>query len=321
MFTDTIVDGKKRCICSICGIFLCIDIDTLRNHVTQKHPESVTTPPSNRKRRRTSSDVPVPIPVWSAADNNEANTLLAEFIYEAALPFSITAHPAFLKWVSKLNNLYTPASRTAISDTYLDNVYNNTKAQVESRLKDQVVVLGVDQSTDGAGEPIAHITVVPTGGSEYIWDEIPHFTEEHSAENLMTHIVTTVEDISKLNVTVHGIINDNEPKSGCVREKFQERYSTNGKVVFTPGDAPHALQCVFKDTIEKIPTFKNTNDNCIILADKFKNTRLRMFLKDELDINDGRLSTNMPVITRWGTHLKTYQTVAKFKSVFIVSQT
>jgi len=46
-----------------------------------------------------------------------------------------------------------------------------------------------------------------------------------------------------------------------------------------------------------------------------------MFLKDELDINDGRLSTNMPVITRWGTHLKTYQTVTKFKRVFIVSQT
>jgi len=81
--------------------------------------------------------------------------------------------------------------------------------------------------------------------------------------------------------------------------------------------APHALQCVFKDTIEKIPAFKHTNDDCIILADKFKNTRLWMFLKEELDLNDGRLSTNMPVITCWGTHLKTYHTVSKYKNQFI----
>jgi len=42
-----------------------------------------------------------------------------------------------------------------------------------------------------------------------------------------------------------------------------------------------------------------------------------MFLKEELELPDRRISTNMPVITRWGTHLKMYQTLVKYKNEFI----
>jgi len=38
-----------------------------------------------------------------------------------------------------------------------------------------------------------------------------------------------------------------------------------------------------------------------------------MFLKEELDEQDGRISTCMPAITRWGSHLTTFKTVRKYK--------
>jgi len=288
----------------------------LRNHLNKEHPELKTSPAVCRKRKRISSNGDdYVVSNWKQHDTDDANALLAEFILEAALPFSVTSHPAFLKWIAKDNKDYTPANRASISGEHLDRVYNNTKEQVEDYVKHSSVVLGVDQSTDGAHEPIAHITVVTTDSTELLWKEIPHYTEEHTAENLMTHLSACVDELEKLGSSVSGIINDNEPKSGAVRQKFHEKY--HDKIVFTPGDAPHALQLVVRDIIEKVESHKKVNDNAIFVADKFKNTRLRMFLKEELELPDRRISTNMPVITRWGTHLKMYQTLVKYKNEFI----
>jgi len=135
-----------------------------------------------------------------------------------------------------------------------------------------------------------------------------------------------VEELKQVGATSEGIMNDNENKSKSLRELFRGKYDSPQHPVFTPGDPPHALQCVFKDIVCGIPIpsdpsrisgiirYVNTNKQCTIVADKFKNTRLKMFLKDELGLEDGRISINMPVITRWGTHLKMYQSVLKHKS-------
>jgi len=233
-FTDIQQNGKPRCKCTRCPATLCRDTDTLRNHLNKEHPELKTSPAVCRKRKRISSNGDdYVVSNWKQHDTDDANALLAEFIFEAALPFSVTSHPAFLKWIAKVNKDYTPANRASISGEHLDRVYNNTKEQVEDYVKHSSVVLGVDQSTDGAHEPIAHITVVTTDSTELLWKEIPHYTEEHTAENLMTHLSACVDELEKLGSSVSGIINDNEPKSGAVRQKFHEKY--HDKIVFTPG--------------------------------------------------------------------------------------
>jgi len=73
---------------------------------------------------------------------------------------------------------------------------------------------------------------------------------------------------------------------------------------------------VIKDIIGH-PNFSTTDGKATIITDKFKNTRLKMFLKQELDTEDGRISNNMPVITRWGSHLKMYCTLAAHKEAML----
>jgi len=81
------------------------------------------------------------------------------------------------------------------------------------------------------------------------------------------------------------------------------------------GDPPHAAQKVFQDIVEH-GSFATVSADATFIADKFKNTRLKQFLKEELEISDGRWSSNMPVITRWGSHLKMYTTLVKCKEEF-----
>jgi len=172
-FDDIQQNGKLRCKCTRCPAVLCRDTDTLRNHLNKEHPDLQTSPAVSRKRQRISSngDDRVVNNNWTKRDTDDANALLAEFLYEAALPFSVTSHPAFLKWITKVNKDYTPANRASIAGEHLDRVYNETKAAVEHCVKNSSVVLGVDQSTDGAHEPVAHVTVVTTDGTELLWKE------------------------------------------------------------------------------------------------------------------------------------------------------
>jgi len=132
----------------------------------------------------------------------------------------------------------------------------------------------------------------------------------------METITECAVKLEEINTRISGLINDNENKSMLLRQKFNDKYKN--VVVHTPGDPPHAAQKVVQDIIES-NTFKPTNTKATFLADKFKNTRLKQFLKQELDIEDGRVSTNMPVITRWGSHLKMYQTLMKHKGIMFMN--
>ena len=109
-----------------------------------------------------------------------------------------------------------------------------------------------------------------------------------------------------------------------IRELFHETYGTPLTPVFTPGFCsrisfllqgcgPHAVQLIFGEVVNHFPDFKDTSEKCIFVADKFKNTRLKMFLKERHGVDDGRLSTKMPGLTRWGSHMKTYETVKDYK--------
>jgi len=246
--------------------------------------------------------------MWKPSDTEETNLLLAQTVLECALPFSLVEHPAFVTLIKKLNPQYELPCAKTLSTTQLDDIFTKTQILVNHQLKNSSVVLSVDQSQDGAGDPIAHVVAIPPSGVPFLLEEVPHYTEQHTAENLMETITECAVKLEEINTRISGLINDNENKSMLLRQKFNDKYKN--VVVHTPGDPPHAAQKVVQDIIES-NTFKPTNTKATFLADKFKNTRLKQFLKQELDIEDGRVSTNMPVITRWGSHLKMYQTLMK----------
>jgi len=312
--------------CIECSKIVSRNLDTLRRHIKSDHPDKVTTPPkpptlTSGKRKRAFSANPVPyecydvdsdeeVPVWTTDDTKEAHTLLAQAMLECALPFAIVEHPAIVALFRKHNPSYTLPCTKTLSSTYLDTVFDTTESRVKKQLTNTQVALSVDESSDGAGDPIAHVVAIPPSGVPFLLEEIPHYTEQHTAENLLENISECSEKLAQLKTTVTGLINDNENKSLLLRQKFHEKFANT--IVYTPGDPPHAAQKVFQDIVES-DEFKAVNSNATFVADKFKNTRLKQFLKQELDIENFRWSSNMPVITRWGTHLKMYQTLEKYR--------
>ena len=146
----------------------CTDIEVLRKHIEKAH-NTVMTTPSKKRRRCSLSDAPEP---WSDSDNNSANLLLTEMLCECALPFNVTEHPTFLKWMSFVNKSYKVADRHTIATTNLDLVYKTAKAEVLAHLKDKHIVIAVDGSQDGSGEPIAHITATTPNGPEILLKQV-----------------------------------------------------------------------------------------------------------------------------------------------------
>ena len=139
----------------------------------------------------------------------------------------------------------------------------------------------------------------------------------------MEHVQKCDAKLKEINTSIDGTINDYEPKSQALRKKMHDEYDPK-KIIHTPGlnsyylwlsnqgDSPHGGQKVLEDITNDQFGFKTTNVKATFIADKF-NTRLKQFLKEELDVD--RVSTNMPVITRWGTHLKMYQTLLKYRDI------
>jgi len=86
--------------------------------------------------------------------------------------------------------------------------------------------------------------------------------------------------------------------------KFRQyiRTSTIETIIATPG----TLNLIIKDIFEQ-PEIDPFFKNCQFMAEKFKNTRLKQYLKREMKLNaDDRLAIPLGVITRWGTHLKLF---------------
>jgi len=237
--------GKPRVKCNHCEVccdsaktkylaVCCTDVEVLRIHMRDCHPELITTPPKQRKRQHSELEENQVIH-WSSQDNEEANKLLAQFIFECGLAFNIVEHPAFSKFVSKLNNNFKPVSSQTIGNKYVDESYERAQNLVQRNLENKTVVLSVDQSKDRNGEPIAHVVAIPPSGVPLLLKEVPHYTEDHTAQNLLSVVDECVQELEDMNSTVCGIINDNEPKSLCLRNLFREKYYHNTKHVHTPG--------------------------------------------------------------------------------------
>lgn len=86
-----------------------------------------------------------------------------------------------------------------------------------------------------------------------------------------------------------------------------------GNVVHIPGDPPHAVQLVLGDLLES-PDFVNVCETANKIADKFKNTKLKGYLKEELGLVEERVGVAMAVVTRWGTHLNLFQSLIELET-------
>jgi len=85
--------------------------------------------------------------------------------------------------------------------------------------------------------------------------EIAHLTEPHTSENILKVLLDCEKELPS-GVTTCGAITDNEPKMRKVRELYEQHHRVSGNFISCPGDPPHALQLVARDTLS-LPAFQN----------------------------------------------------------------
>jgi len=100
--------------------------------------------------------------------------MLAQMVLECGLAYTFAEHPAVVSLFKKLNPSYKlPCSKT-LSTSYLESTFSKIETLVTKQLKDTQVALVVDQSTDGAGDPIAHVVAVPPSGVPVLLEEVKY---------------------------------------------------------------------------------------------------------------------------------------------------
>lgn len=256
---------------------------------------------------------------WTREDNEQSRVLLSQCLYSSDLPFQFTESPSFQKFCASLNPDFVPPTRQSMGEGYLKKEHDRLEETILKRLKNTQVTLVPDGSTDGCQEPITHIMALDYDNLPFLLKVINHGTEEHTSEHLVTHIVECIRWLEERQIGVKGIISDNESKMRKFRQILREKYQA-GEIVSQmraypffaiPGDPPHGLQLILKD-IFKDPTVALFLTNAQFISEKFKNTRLRSFLKEKLS-NDKivtpkqRVGHSLGVITRWGSHLNMLQ--------------
>jgi hypothetical protein len=136
---------------------------------------------------------------------------------------------------------------------------------------------------------------------------INHGTEPRTSDYYFRRVASSVEKLKLIDVNVMGFITDNEATMRSLRTKIVAQYPQSIDV----GDPPHALQLIVKDILSS-ETYTALVVEVNLVTDKFKNTRLKQFLKAlVLQNNDQHIGLKKGVITRWGTNYK------QFKKIFI----
>eukprot|EP01127_Copromyxa_protea_P010323 TRINITY_DN2511_c0_g1_i5.p1 TRINITY_DN2511_c0_g1~~TRINITY_DN2511_c0_g1_i5.p1 ORF type:complete len:594 (-),score=80.92 TRINITY_DN2511_c0_g1_i5:2252-4033(-) len=327
-FDRVTVDDTVRMRCSFCSHTCCVHPITMTNHLMKCEPaqgKAVFDLPktkeeiSNEKmKKRKRSDSLIfdeefnDVRPWTPEDNETARVLLSQALFDHDIPWKFVESSGFKNFIAKLNPCFTPQTRHSLSEVYLDKEYQRLQDLIAQETKGDLVTLIPDGSTDGCQEPITHIMAVGSNNIPYLHKVLIHTTEKHTTENLVDKMVECVNELEEANVGVKGIISDNEIKMVTFRQRMKQKYDENEIVTRVrkypffaiPGDAPHGLQLVLGDIFDT-PQGKELLQSAQFIAEKFKNTRLRQFLKQALGLPvNQRVGHSLGVITRWGSHFK-----------------
>jgi hypothetical protein len=213
-----------------------------------------------------------------------------------------------------------------ISDKYLPIEEARLQYKVKQHLQKQsLVVLIPGGSSNSCQEPITYVIAILSDQKPYLLKVLNHHTNKHFAENIAFSLKTIITKLQKDNITTNRILSDNENKMKNVRSSLLE---DNIGLVAAPGK----FQFIFSDYIRRLylcTSFGSSRSCCSscyvevfeaagLIATKFKNTRLKQFLKKYSRINSNQrigiiflpffsYCQDVPLAgaTWWGSHIKT----------------
>jgi hypothetical protein len=182
----------------------------------------------------------------------QAQQLLANSIFNGAIPFAFVENTAFLQFLHIVAPQFVPPSAKHVGGPLLNNKYNTVQEEVTVVLKAaEGVTLFIDGSSNGCQDPITHV-VASADNTPIFLKEVLHLDEAHTSERMLEIASECVSELATIGVETRGLITDNEEKMKKLRQDFYNKFNTPDHVVSCPGDPPHAIQLIIGEVLPDV---------------------------------------------------------------------
>jgi hypothetical protein len=263
------------------------------------------------KRQRTIDDSLMPrIP---ASRKAQIDKELASCLYQTARPLSIFEEDCWIKFFTK-NFGYTPPSTKVPSDSLLDEVYTEVKAEVKSKLHSSpYLCLVTDESTDIATNRVINTSVVTNTAESFYWSNIEAKEGTIGAKELATYMIKQAKEITDGDLSKWASTTTDTCSTMIAFSAEFEQNPKTKHVIPIPCDS-HGLQLLIQDILLR-PGIKPYWDEATGLVAVFKKApKQYYYLRTEQEKQyKKRKSVIVAGGTRWGTQVGMLRLLEKTK--------
>lgn len=229
----------------------------------------------------------------STKEQNERTSLFCKEIYTSNCPLSLFETAECKLFFHRLRPAYQLPTRKTISNNELEKIYNITKDNIESVIKQsENLTLSTDGWTNIRNEGIINF-MIHSENFEYFYDYVLPKEKRHTAQYISDEISKIIDKIGPSKVV--GLVTDNASNMTSAWNTLKIKYPK----LLSYGCIAHILNLLFKD-IEKIPSFKNHINNVKDVVKFFKMKHIpAAMLRAKSNI-----SLKLPVETRWASSIE-----------------
>jgi hypothetical protein len=229
--------------------------------------------------------------------------LAAMAVYADARPFTLYECPAMKAFLFQLEPAYKPPSAHALANGLLNDIYTETKDQVDTELRASTEWnIVFDESEDIRHHRIINLCICVASGA-FFYGEFVLGAVSASAEFLRDWLLEKLREATQDNFSIiNSIATDTCPTMFKIYDLLQASDKTR-HAIYVPCDS-HGLQLLIKDLLE-LPEFEPAMKAANRIVGYFNRaTKQYAFLHEQQLKEYGRQKALiLSGITRWGTQL------------------
>jgi len=255
------------------------------------------------EKRKQGTSGTVPFDHLSEAEHQKLDKIAATMIYDTGLPLSFFEHTSVKAFFRQLRPAWHPPSRDTLSESLLEDVYEDTKKEVDSYLDTQDYLnCCFDESTNIKGDRVMNLSLTTEKGA-FFDSNIDLGAATVSAEFCADLAEKRLQTVTRGKMSrVNSFCTDTcSPMLSALRQLKQR---PDLQHTFTIPCDPHGLQLLIQDICEDV-AYKELVANANTIVGFLKNAKkqYQIFKEIQRGIYKGKCySLILSCDVRWGTY-------------------
>ena len=215
---------------------------------------------------------------------------LARYLYATNSSFRTVENPQFLKFVEMIRPGYKVPTRKQISESILNEVYDEEITKGRLLLKGHIVSMDLDGWSNVHNEPVVCVSVIDENSESLLVKTVDTSGQKHDVTYLTSLATNVIKEVSQeFDVRVRSLVTDNAANMRAMRKQLKDEF---GCSIATYGCSSHIANLLAHDL--DIP---NVKSHVVQIIKYVRNTHLPAARYKEA----GGKKLIMPVETRWNS--------------------